>query len=97
MNASMSCDVKNVVYVITCRGCNENYIGETVNLRHRTTVDNQQIRVPSTRMIPLSAHIDNCSDKDPKYYIFPFYKVKTMDAAVRKMKESYFITFSSPN
>ena len=91
VNASMSCDVKNVVYVITCRGCNENYIGETVNLRHRTTVHNQQTRDPSTRMIPLSAHIDNCSDKDPKYYIFPFYKVKTMDAAVRKMKESYLI------
>ena len=28
-------------------------------------------------------------DKDPKYYIFPFYKVKTMYATVRKMKESY--------
>ena len=51
MNASMSCDVKIVVYVITCRGCNEIYIGETVNLRHRTTVHNQQIRDPSTRMI----------------------------------------------
>ena len=38
----------------------------------------------------------NCSDKDPKYYIFPFYKVKTMDAAVRKMKESYFIDVFQP-
>ena len=28
VNAAMSCDVKNVIYVITCRGCGENYIGE---------------------------------------------------------------------
>ena len=27
VNATMSCDVKNVLYVIRCLGCNEYYIG----------------------------------------------------------------------
>ena len=45
----MSCDVKNVVYIMICRGCGEEYIGETGNLlRQRVTVHNQQIRDPRT-------------------------------------------------
>ena len=28
-HANMSCDIKNVVYVMKCRGCGEEYIGET--------------------------------------------------------------------
>ena len=96
VNAAMSCDVKNVIYVITCRGCRENYIGETTNLRHRTTVHNQQIRDPGTRKIPLSAHLDTCSNADPKYFIFPFYKMPTMDSSRRKMKEAHFIKVLKP-
>ena len=71
VNAAMSCDVKNIIYVIKCRGCGENYIGEATNLRHRRTVHNQQIRDPGTRKIPLSAHLETCSNADPKYFVFP--------------------------
>ena len=36
-----TCEVKNVVYVIKCRGCGDEYIGETGNfLRRRVTVHN---------------------------------------------------------
>ena len=96
VNAAMSCDVKNVIYVITCRGCGENYIGETTNLRHRTTVHNQQIRDPGTREIPLSVHLDTCSNADPKYFIFPFYKMPNMDSSRRKLKEAHFIKVFKP-
>ena len=70
------CDVKNVIYVIKCRGCWENYIGETTNLRHRMTVHNQQIRDLGTRKIPLSAHLDTCSNANPKYFISLFIKCR---------------------
>ena len=41
VHESMTCEVKNVVYVMKCRGCNEEYIGETGNyLRRRVTVHN---------------------------------------------------------
>ena len=53
----MSCDVKNVIYVMKCRGCGEEYIGETGNfLRKRVTVHNQQIRDPSTRMLKVDIY-----------------------------------------
>ena len=62
VNETMSCDVRNVIYVLTCNGCNEYYIGQTGNKLHtRRTIHSQQIPDPSTRQIPLSEHLDKCS------------------------------------
>ena len=70
----MSCDVKNVVYVMKCRGCGEEYIGETGNpLRQRVTIHNQQIRDPKTRMLKVSEHIANCAHAlNPNIIFSPF-------------------------
>ena len=41
VHESMTCEVKNVVYDMKCRVCNEEYNGETSNfLRRRVTVHN---------------------------------------------------------
>ena len=93
---NMSCKAKNVIYVIQCRGCNEQYIGETVNLRNRVTLHNQHIKHAALRKIPVSQHIAECSDQDPKYFIFPFYQMKTESIIKRKEKEKYFIRTFSP-
>ena len=87
----MTCTVKNAIYVIECRGCNKYYIGETNNLRKRTTIHNQYIRHENLRMISLSGHIASCSVNDPKYFMFPFYKMKTDSIIDRKQKEKYFV------
>ena len=59
---SMNCTSTNLVYVITCAGCGQNYKGETGDvLRNRVTVHKQQIRDPDTRMLGVSAHIDECA------------------------------------
>ena len=55
----MTCDVRNVIYVMKCRCCGKEYIGETGNfLRKRVTVHNQQIRDPRTRMLKVGEYID---------------------------------------
>ena len=55
VNETMSCDVKNVNYVIKCNVCKELYIGKTGDkLRTRRNIHAQQIKDPSTRHIPLS-------------------------------------------
>ena len=73
IHENMSCDVKNVIYVMKCRGCGDEYIGKTGNyLRKRVTVHNQQIRDPRTRMLQVSAHIDTCANNIfPKILHFP--------------------------
>lgn len=91
VNDNMTCKAKNVIYVILCRGCNEQYIGETNNLRKRVTLHNQHIRIPEFRKIPVSEHIADCSDEEPKYFIFPFYQMKTESIIKRKEKEKFFI------
>ena len=87
----MSCKSKYVIYMIQCRGCDEQYIGETVNLRNRITLHNQHMRHAELRKIPVSGHIADCSDQDPKYFVFPFYLMKTESIMKRKEKEKYFI------
>ena len=94
VNETMSCDVKNVIYAIKCNGCKELYIGQTGNkLRTRRTIHAQQIRDPSTRQIPLSEHIDNCSRSIPKFQMFPFFKMHTESISARLAKEKHFIPY----
>ena len=91
-------DVKNVVYVMKCRGCGEEYIGETGNpLRQRVTIHNQQIRDPKTRMLKVSEHISNCAHAlNPKYNIFLFYKMYSESTTLRRAKEKLFINALKP-
>ena len=91
---TMTCEVRNVICVMKCRGCGEEYIGETGNyLRKRVTVHNQQIRDPSTRMLHVSEHISTCANRqDPKYYIFPFYKMYSESTSLRRAKENISLT-----
>ena len=92
-NSDMSCSVKNVIYVITCRGCGKYYIDETKNLRKRTTLHNQHIRHENLRIIPVSGHIASCSDNNP---MFLSYKMNSDSIIERKEKEKYFITKFKP-
>ena len=78
------------------QGCNKQYTGETCNLRNRVTLHNQHIRVPERRKIPVSVHIADCSDREPKYCIVPFFQMKTDSIIKRKEKEKFFIRLFLP-
>ena len=97
VNSDMTCTVKNVIYVIECRECRKYYIGETNNLRNRTTLHNQHIRHENLRMTPVSGHIASCSNMDPKYFMFPFYKMNSDSIIDRKEKEKLFIQKYKPD
>ena len=92
---SMSCEVKNLIYVTRCNGCHEEYIGETGDtLRHRVTVHKQQIRDVSTRMLYVSGHIDHWTRNKPiKFKIWPLYKMQSDNAAQRKNEGTLFHKF----
>lgn len=95
VNANMSCDTKNVLYVITCPGCQEYYIGETSNpLRARIRVHKQQINTPAYRQIRLSEHLDVCGEK--QFHVFPFYKCLGNSDIMRFEKEKHFINVFKP-
>ena len=92
----MSCDVKYVIYVLICQGCQEEYVGETHNLRERTRVHRQQINQPNTRKISVSKHIDECALTQPKFKIFPIFKMLSSNTLIRKKRESELIRYFQP-
>lgn len=92
----MSCDVKNIVYLLICNGCKEEYIGETNDLRKRMTVHRQHIRDPRVRILKVSEHIDSCCRKEPKFNVFPIFKMNSDSVAERRLKERQLIQLIKP-
>ena len=94
----MGCDVKNLIYVMQCSGCGEEYIRETGNsLRHRMTVHRQQLRQTNVRTLHVSSHITNCArNYAVKFRLFPLYKLKQDSVTIRNMPETYFIELFKP-
>ena len=89
----------HVTYAMKCRGCGEEYIGETGGLsRKRVTVHNQQIRDPRTRMLKVSEHIDTCANTlTQKYQIVPCYMMYSESTSLRRANERNFINTLKPN
>ena len=57
----MSCNSFNVIYVVICSGCLEEYIGETeegtTKLRERVKVYRQHIKQPEHQQLKFEEHI----------------------------------------
>ena len=67
----MNCNTLNCIYVLSCNGCKEEYIGETNNLRLRLNLHKNHV----TKNVGLnvSRHISECAkNKHPKFYVKPF-------------------------
>ena len=74
VKSELTCNAKNVIYVLFCKGCNAEYIGQTTNFRQRVTVHRQQIR-ENNFMILASQHFHNCHPhEDPPFLAAPFFK-----------------------
>lgn len=98
VKANMDCNSANVLYILTCNGCGQQYVGETGDtLRNRIRVHRQQIRDASTRMLRVSEHIEKCAKTEPYFTVFPFYKLSCEDVLYRREKEQYFIRKFKPS
>ena len=92
-----SCEIKNTIYVMKCTNCGLEYIGETgIELRKRVTVHRQQINDGNLRFLKVSHHLAACPTTNPRFKIFPFYKMNTTNINDRKNKEEYFIKLFKP-
>ena len=97
IKSQMNCKTKNVLYIMTCQGCNEQYVGMTNDaLNARVRVHKQQINNPCYRKLGVSKHIDECSDKDIKFLITPFFKL-TDSKSYGLIKEEMFIQQFKPS
>ena len=88
----MACEMKDVIYVVTCSRCGKQYIGETEDIRDRVTVLNQQLNHPQYRHLNVSGHIARCAiGRRLKCKICSILKLRNQNRISRQVKENYLI------
>ena len=73
LKTKMACDSRNIIYVVICPICKEEYIGETgigdSKLRDRVRIYRQHIRRPEHEKLKAEKRIRTCSKGN--FTIFP--------------------------
>ena len=92
-----TCKSKNLIYKLTCLGCNEYYIGQTGDyLNNRMT--GHRYGIKNDCALGVDRHIFQCaSNLTHKYTIIPFYKVRENNRFVREAHEKFFIEKFEPS
>ena len=87
---NFNCESRNLIYVVICQGCQEEYIGKTGCLvKERISVYRQHIRHPQYQQIKVEQHLRFCSIAE--FQMFPFFQIKQENKLLRKVYEDYFI------
>ena len=87
INKNLSCNSKNIVYIIECSECQEIYVGSTQALNTRTSLHKSNIKIEANRKFNVSKHLYQCSRGEFK--IMPIYQ--TNDYLQLQIKERNFI------
>ncbi len=93
----MTCKSRNVLYILTCQGCKEQYVGMTNDtLAARMRVHKQQIKTPKYRKLGVSKHLAECPTDSPiKFTVTPFFKLNDTKTE-GLIKENLFIEQFNP-
>ena len=92
INKHLSCNSKNVVYIIECNECKEIYIGSTQALNTRTSLHKRNIKIEENRKLNVSKYLSQCNRG--KFYIMPIYQ--NNDYTLLQIKERNFIDKFKP-
>ena len=88
-----SCDSYNLLYIIICSTCGEEYTGETgvgeTKLRDRVRVYQQHIRQPEYQKLKVEEHLRTCG-KDT-FKIFPLLQMRSSEIDLRRSSKSNFM------
>ena len=89
---NLTCDSSNVIYVIRCSNCSDEYIGCSKSLRNRTALHKNHIKSETNRKLFVSKHIFECGKK---FEIIPIYQ--NHDYNLLLLKERDFISKYTPS
>ena len=94
IKSNLTCDTKNLIYMIQCNRCNLQYIGETKRRlkdrfnEHRRTIDN-----PNTKSKPTTAaehFLSSPNHTANDMQLIPIEKIFSNRDSIRKAKEAFF-------
>ena len=95
IKSNLSCDTKNLIYIIQCNRCNLQYIGETKQRlkerfnEHRRTIDN-----PNTKSKPTTAaehFLSSTNHTANDMQLIPIEKISSNRDSIRKAREAFLI------
>ena len=89
----MDCTVRNLVYVIQCKGCGYTYIGETVNFRHRMS-SHKSNSGQKDAVMEVNRHLYTCGKG---FWKCPIFKVKEENKISRLVFEDKWIKLLKPD
>ena len=88
----LTCDSFNLIYVVICDTCKEEYIGETgegkAKLRDRFRVYHQHIRQPQYKQLKVEGHLRVCGNGE--FWIFSLLQMRSQDINLRRSYETRF-------
>ena len=95
LKTNFTCESSNLIYVVICNGCKEEYIGQTgTTLKDRVSTYKQHIKQPQYQQIKVEEHLRTCGEH--KFNIFPFFKIKEENKLLRESYEDHFIKKFKP-
>ena len=94
INDNLNCKSKNLIYLIECKKCTKQYIGETKRQlherfgEHRRSIQNHH---QLTKPTPVSAHFNQPGHSINHLLLTPLELIHSKRDSVRKAREAHFI------
>lgn len=89
LTQSLSCATTNIVYLITCRKCNIQYVGETSrNLTQRLT--DHRSNVKTKKITPISLHFNSPGHSPYDIFAIPIEKIRNNNVTARRQREQFW-------
>ena len=98
INHRIDCNSRNVIYMVECRRCNKQYIGETKRQlvlkersnEHRRPVD-KQVHPNNYKLTAVSGHFLSLNHSASDMQLIPLKPIKSNRDDVRKVREAHLI------
>ena len=89
-----NCNTANVIYLLTCVKCKQQYVGETANAVHVRANQHRSDIAVGTKQLPTVRHFRNCGRKFLRLTITE--RVRRKDLQTRLARENYWIQRLKP-
>ena len=89
-----NCNTANVIYLLTCAKCKQQYVGETANAVHVRANQHRSDIAVGTKQLPTVRHFRNCGRKFLR--LTTIQRVRKKDLQTRLARENYWIKRLKP-